>query len=120
MQYFEQRPGRLAREGLAGLRASMAGIYYVPFVTGVSLHFRFAGQSIPNRWLNTGHARGRCQAAQLQAMLGARPGGEQQQAPPDPRRSFPAGRRCGGSTASKFISTWWRQRRGRPPPRNCR
>ena len=47
--YYQRRPGRLAQEGLAGLRSSMAGIYYVPFVTGVSMHFRFAGQSIPTR-----------------------------------------------------------------------
>lgn len=47
--YFEQRQGRLAREGLGALQRSMAGIYYLPFLTGASLHFRFAGQSIPNR-----------------------------------------------------------------------
>lgn len=47
--YFGQRQGRLAQEGLGALQRSMAGIYYLPFLTGTSLHFRFAGQSIPNR-----------------------------------------------------------------------
>lgn len=47
--YFGQRQGRLAREGMDALRRSMAGIFYLPFLTGASLNFRFAGQSIPNR-----------------------------------------------------------------------
>ncbi|KAL4434437.1 hypothetical protein ABPG75_000878 [Micractinium tetrahymenae] len=47
--YFAQRQGRLAREGLGALQRSLAGIHYLPFLTGASLHFRFAGQSIPNR-----------------------------------------------------------------------
>ena len=103
--YFQRRPGRLSQEGLAGLRASMAGIYYVPLVTGVSMHFRFAGQSIPNRcgpallWLR------KCHACVWRACLHA------------PLLCWAgvliiqhhsgcgcAGRRCGGSTGSKF--TW--------------
>lgn len=49
VEYFAGRPGRLAQEGLAGLHRSSAGLFYLPFLAGVSLHFRFAGQSIPNR-----------------------------------------------------------------------
>ncbi|PSC75363.1 ciab isoform A [Micractinium conductrix] len=49
MGYFKQRTGGLAAEGLRALRGSSAGLYYLPFLTGAALHFRFAGQSIPNR-----------------------------------------------------------------------
>lgn len=74
--YFSQRPGRLAQEGLVGLRASMAGIYHVPFLTGVSMHFRFAGQSIPNRIVFVcvvqGLGKGRTGAARCLDSLGLR------------------------------------------------
>lgn len=76
--YFSQRPGRLAQEGLAGLQASMAGIYHVPFLTGVSMHFRFAGQSIPNRCVRAcvcvvqGSGEGRTGAARCLDPLGLR------------------------------------------------
>ena len=39
----------LARDGLAALSETSAGIYYIPFKTGCSLVFSYSGQSIPNR-----------------------------------------------------------------------
>ena len=36
-------------QNLLGCRLSMAGLYYLPFQAGISLFFRFSGQSIPNR-----------------------------------------------------------------------
>eukprot|EP01025_Chloroclados_australasicus_P058244 TRINITY_DN7297_c0_g1_i1.p1 TRINITY_DN7297_c0_g1~~TRINITY_DN7297_c0_g1_i1.p1 ORF type:complete len:634 (+),score=93.26 TRINITY_DN7297_c0_g1_i1:202-1902(+) len=49
VDYFKKRPSKMAQDGLESLRQTLAGIYYVPFLCGVNLHFRFAGQSIPNR-----------------------------------------------------------------------
>ena len=49
VEWFAQRPTDLARKGLSALAASFAAIYYIPFQSGMSLHFRFSGQSIPNR-----------------------------------------------------------------------
>lgn len=47
--YFQQRDTRIARDGLTALTNTLAGIYYIPFKTGISLQFSFSGQSIPNR-----------------------------------------------------------------------
>lgn len=49
VQWFAGRPSDLARKGLSALSSSFAAIYYIPFQSGMSLHFRFSGQSIPNR-----------------------------------------------------------------------
>merc|ERR1712093_525750 len=49
MAYFANRPTSIARSGLTALGNTMAGIYYIPFKTGISLQFSFSGQSIPNR-----------------------------------------------------------------------
>ncbi|EDQ91547.1 uncharacterized protein MONBRDRAFT_31533 [Monosiga brevicollis MX1] len=49
VEYFRQRKTDLSQKGLFALSASLAGIYYLPFQSGMSLHFRFSGQSIPNR-----------------------------------------------------------------------
>ena len=49
VEYFKQRDTRLSRAGLGALKHSMAAIYYLPFLCGANLHFRFSGQSIPNR-----------------------------------------------------------------------
>ncbi|KAK9831583.1 hypothetical protein WJX74_001220 [Apatococcus lobatus] len=49
VDYFKTRTSDLARGGLNALRLSMAGLYYLPFQAGISLFFRFSGQSIPNR-----------------------------------------------------------------------
>ena len=78
VEYFKARNTELANKGLYALSASLAGIYYLPFQvgpgawsdkmpshmkdpllvallmffalqSGMSLHFRFSGQSIPNR-----------------------------------------------------------------------
>ena len=49
VSYFEGRNHILSRNGLKALKGSYAGIYYLPFQSGQSLHFRFSGQSIPNR-----------------------------------------------------------------------
>eukprot|EP00735_Rhodelphis_limneticus_P010975 TRINITY_DN4015_c0_g1::TRINITY_DN4015_c0_g1_i1::g.11978::m.11978 TRINITY_DN4015_c0_g1::TRINITY_DN4015_c0_g1_i1::g.11978 ORF type:complete len:562 (+),score=104.23,DnaI_N/PF07319.6/0.032 TRINITY_DN4015_c0_g1_i1:33-1688(+) len=47
--YFRERDTDFARNGLGALRACFPAIYYIPFQCGMSLHFRFCGQSIPNR-----------------------------------------------------------------------
>lgn len=47
--YFKNRDTRIARDGLTALTNTLAGIYYIPFKTGISLQFSFSGQSIPNR-----------------------------------------------------------------------
>lgn len=47
--YFQQRGTPIARDGLTALTNTLAGIYYIPFKTGISLQFSFSGQSIPNR-----------------------------------------------------------------------
>lgn len=47
--YYEPSPSEVAQTGMSPLRNSQAGIYYLPFVTGMSLHFKFSGQSLPNR-----------------------------------------------------------------------
>ena len=49
VSYFEGRNHILSRNGLKALKGSYAGIYYLPFQSGQSLHFRFSGQRIPNR-----------------------------------------------------------------------
>jgi hypothetical protein len=49
MAYYESRDTPLARGGLAALKNTLAGIYFIPFKTGISLQFSFSGQSIPNR-----------------------------------------------------------------------
>lgn len=47
--YFKKRNSRFSKQGINALNNSFAGIYYLPFHTGMSCHFRFSGQSIPNR-----------------------------------------------------------------------
>ena len=47
--YFGERGTPLARDGLGALASTLAGIYYIPFKTGIALQFSFSGQSIPNR-----------------------------------------------------------------------
>lgn len=49
VDYFKLRDAQISRDGLNALSSSFAAIYYIPFQTGMSLHFRFSGQSIPNR-----------------------------------------------------------------------
>ena len=49
VSFFKRRDATLAKKGLYALSQSNAAIYYLPFHTGMSLHFRFSGQSIPNR-----------------------------------------------------------------------
>jgi len=49
VEYFKARDTTIARAGLTALQNTMAGIYYIPFKTGISLQFSFSGQSIPNR-----------------------------------------------------------------------
>lgn len=49
MEYFRGRDTKIARDGLNALANTMAGIYFIPFKTGISLQFSFSGQSIPNR-----------------------------------------------------------------------
>jgi hypothetical protein len=49
MTYFQGRDTKISRDGLSALANTMAGIYYIPFKTGISLQFSFSGQSIPNR-----------------------------------------------------------------------
>jgi len=48
-EYFEGRGTALAKDGLKALSNTLAGIYYIPFKTGIALQFSFSGQSIPNR-----------------------------------------------------------------------
>ena len=47
--YFKTRETPIAKNGLTALSNTLAGIYYIPFKTGISLQFSFSGQSIPNR-----------------------------------------------------------------------
>ena len=47
--YFKTRNTPIANNGLTALSNTLAGIYYIPFKTGISLQFSFSGQSIPNR-----------------------------------------------------------------------
>lgn len=49
MGYYAGRDTPLARGGLKALGNTMAGIYAIPFKTGISLQFSFSGQSVPNR-----------------------------------------------------------------------
>lgn len=49
MAYYTKRDTPLSRRGLTALSNTMAGIYFIPFKTGMSLQFSFSGQSIPNR-----------------------------------------------------------------------
>lgn len=49
VEYFKGRNTKIANAGLTALQNTMAGIYYIPFKTGISLQFSFSGQSIPNR-----------------------------------------------------------------------
>jgi len=49
MAYYKTRDTELSKGGLTALANTMAGIYFIPFKTGISLQFSFSGQSIPNR-----------------------------------------------------------------------
>jgi len=49
VQWFSKRTGVFAKNGINALASSFAAIYYIPYLCGMSLHFRFSGQSIPNR-----------------------------------------------------------------------
>jgi hypothetical protein len=49
VDYYKPRKSALSEIGIHALQNSFAGIYYVPVRTGMPIHFRFAGQSIPNR-----------------------------------------------------------------------
>lgn len=48
-EYYTNRKSAFADKGMSPLENSKAGIYYIPFSTAMSVHFKFAGQSIPNR-----------------------------------------------------------------------
>lgn len=48
IKYFEKRDSTFSKNGIFALNNSSAGIFYIPFQTGMSFHFRFCGQSIPN------------------------------------------------------------------------
>lgn len=50
ISYFSKRKSNLCKMGLRSLENSFAAIYYIPFHTGISYHFRMSGQSIPNRY----------------------------------------------------------------------
>ena len=43
MDYFRQRDGPMAKDGISALKKSLAAIYYLPFQCGVNLYFRFSG-----------------------------------------------------------------------------
>ena len=47
--FFRARGTAIASDGLGALANTLAGIYYIPFKTGIALQFSFSGQSIPNR-----------------------------------------------------------------------
>eukprot|EP01080_Neovahlkampfia_damariscottae_P004488 gene4488-7869_t len=49
VEYFKKRDSKFAKNGIHALLNSHAAIYYIPFCSGMSFHFRFTGQSIPNR-----------------------------------------------------------------------
>jgi len=49
MAFYSGRDTDIARGGLTALSNTLAGIYFIPFKTGISLQFSFSGQSIPNR-----------------------------------------------------------------------
>jgi hypothetical protein len=49
VKYFKKRNTALSHQGLSALSNSFASIYYLPTHTGMSYHFRFSGQCIPNR-----------------------------------------------------------------------
>jgi hypothetical protein len=49
VDYFKTRDSKFAKNGIHALNNSHAAIYYIPFCSGMSFHFRFTGQSIPNR-----------------------------------------------------------------------
>jgi len=57
INYFKSRETSLCKAGLSALSNCMSAIYYIPFQAGMSLHFRFSGQSIPNR-ANVKEAKG--------------------------------------------------------------
>lgn len=46
---LKKRETQLSGEAIKAISNSFAGIYYVPIHTGMAYHFRFSGQSIPNR-----------------------------------------------------------------------
>jgi len=48
-EYYTARSTPTSKKGLSALQNSQSGVYYLPFQTGMSTHFKFAGQSIPNR-----------------------------------------------------------------------
>ncbi len=47
--YKNERHGEIMEKGMFSLEHSSAGLYYLPFQSGVDLYFSFTGQSIPNR-----------------------------------------------------------------------
>jgi len=47
--FFTNRNTSIGNEGLLALNNSFAALYYIPFHTGITYHFRMSGQSIPNR-----------------------------------------------------------------------
>lgn len=49
IKYYEDRGTEVVKKGIGAFRSSKAAAYYIPFQSAMSLQFRFAGQSIPNR-----------------------------------------------------------------------
>jgi len=47
--WFKKRDKPLARAGIFALTNTLAALYYLPYVSGMSCHFRFSGQMLPNR-----------------------------------------------------------------------
>ena len=51
LKFFKQntKSGDILENGLFALKHSFAGIFSLPFVSGMAVHFKFSGQSLPNR-----------------------------------------------------------------------
>jgi len=49
IDYFRNRDTEIGNKGLKALSSTCSAIFYIPFQCGMSLHFRFSGQCIPNR-----------------------------------------------------------------------
>jgi len=49
IKYYENRGTEIVQKGIEAFKTSRAAAYYIPFQSAMSLQFRFAGQSIPNR-----------------------------------------------------------------------
>lgn len=49
IKYYEDRGTEVVQKGIGSFKSSKAAAYYIPFQSAMSLQFRFAGQSIPNR-----------------------------------------------------------------------